>query len=499
MIYDNNTGTTSEFPIPVALDPGTTYYWRVSARNASDVSQGWSPVHSFRTIMLAPTLVSPVSDGLLSNRTPVFDWDDVIGVTNYTLQIARNNTFKTIVKTVTVVKSTYTPTINLPLATLWWRVRANGSNGPSSWSEKRKLVVTSPGADRDGDGLPDIWEVNGYDADGDGTPEVNLPALGADPNHKDIFVEMDYMPDDCGGTTFTNGLAPNATVISSIVASFAAAPVSNPDGFNGINIHLEMGNEVACDPDLYPVNSEFYALKAANFDPKRAAVYHYMIWAVGYNGGNSSGLSFGIPATDFIVTLGSWGVTQGTDNQKIGTFLHELGHNLNLTHGGVDNNDYKPNYLSIMNYLFQTRGVYRNGTWGNFDYQRISNVALNEAALNETLGLKNPAALRYGTTFFCPGGASMPDSLVNAPIDWNCDGDKTDTSVRVDINHDGAISSLSGQNDWPALVYNGGGIIGSGLAPQTLLSLAENILITEWDELTWDQQQKIDALINPAP
>ena len=47
--------------------------------------------------------------------------------------------------------------------------------------------------DIDGDGIPNTWEMKGYDADGDGKIDVDFPAMGADPKHKDIFVEMDYM------------------------------------------------------------------------------------------------------------------------------------------------------------------------------------------------------------------------------------------------------------------------------------------------------------------
>lgn len=48
--------------------------------------------------------------------------------------------------------------------------------------------------DSDGDGLSDKLETEGYDADGYGKPEVDYKAMGAEPNHKDLFVEMDYMP-----------------------------------------------------------------------------------------------------------------------------------------------------------------------------------------------------------------------------------------------------------------------------------------------------------------
>ncbi len=37
--------------------------------------------------------------------------------------------------------------------------------------------------------------------------------------------------------------------------------------------------------------------------------------------------------------------------------MHELGHNLGLQHGGADDWNNKPNYLSVMNYLFQQDGL----------------------------------------------------------------------------------------------------------------------------------------------
>jgi hypothetical protein len=321
---------------------------------------------------------------------------------------------------------------------------------------------------------------------------VNLPALGADYLHKDIFVEMDYM----ARASATNGLAPSAAVINGIVAAFANAPVSNPDGIDGINIHLDLNNQVTWDNDLNPVDSQFYALKASNFNPNRTAVYHYMIWADNYNGNTSSGLSFGIPATDFIVTLGGWnGGAGGTNNEKIGTFIHELGHNLALTHGGSDHVNYKPNYLSVMNYWFQTVGVYRNGSWGNFDYQRITTSVLNENSLSEALGLNTAAASAYGTRYYCPGGASWAQVTVTAPMDWNCDGDTLDSGLSIDVNFDGSKTTLTAQNNWPAVVYSGGGVIGSGLSPADLSARArENAVDVHIQELTWEMEQEFDLL-----
>ncbi|AXS40877.1 hypothetical protein [Breoghania sp. L-A4] len=46
--------------------------------------------------------------------------------------------------------------------------------------------------DSDGDGLPNIWETDGV-TDCDGTVLLDLPGFGAQPNHKDLFVELDWM------------------------------------------------------------------------------------------------------------------------------------------------------------------------------------------------------------------------------------------------------------------------------------------------------------------
>jgi hypothetical protein len=75
-----------------------------------------------------------------SNRKPAFDWADVPGATSYTIQLSTEPSFASLVVSATVAPSTYAITWNLPVGTLYWRVRANGPNGPSSWSVTRSLV-----------------------------------------------------------------------------------------------------------------------------------------------------------------------------------------------------------------------------------------------------------------------------------------------------------------------------------------------------------------------
>jgi hypothetical protein len=445
-----------------------------------------------------PELLTPANGATLTDRTPGYTWDETSGAIWYQLKVTENGGSDVILTwyqvgvdvTCSAGTCSLNPNIVLPNAVYDWRVQPYTTES-GNWYGAFTFTVYW-GADDDGDGLPNDWEINGYDANNDGVIDIDLPALGANYQHKDIFVEMDYMV----RADAANGLGPNQTVLDGIVASFAAAPVSNPDGVDGITIHLDLDQQVPLDQDLNNVYTEFYSLKNTYFSTQRAAIYHYMIWADGYNGGSSSGLSFGIPASDFIVTLGKWGTDNagGTDEQKIGTFIHELGHNLGLTHGGNDHVHYKPNYISVMNYRFQTWGVYRNGSWGNFDYQRFDLPSLNETSLNETLGLNASGVLAdYGTVHTCPNGSWEYDWVASGAIDWNCDGDTTDIGISVDVNYDGSQNTLGSQDNWANIIYNGGGVIGSGKSSDLLFEFVqENYVDPKLEELTYEQQLEID-------
>jgi len=122
------------------LNPNKTYYWRVRAYNTHGEYSSWSLVRTFRTAISTPVLLTPTDGATTTNRKPIFDWADVGGASNYTIQVSRNETFTSLVVNLTVATSTYTPTINLPVGTLYWRVKANGVNGPSLWAVRFSLV-----------------------------------------------------------------------------------------------------------------------------------------------------------------------------------------------------------------------------------------------------------------------------------------------------------------------------------------------------------------------
>jgi len=335
------------------------------------------------------------------------------------------------------------------------------------------LVKLEGTKDTDGDGLLDDWEQNGVDGNKDGTIDLDLKASGADWQHKDIFVEVDYM-DLC---------RPDPLAISDVQIAFNKAPVDNPDGTTGINLHVLVDQKI--NRQLDTTWSDFDALKSKYFGTAedqassnkaaileaRELVSHYCLFAFEFavhNGttnvtttpGNAG--SGELLGNDFMVTLGYYADQSPHYLGRMAqasVFMHELGHNLGLGHGGKDDINFKPNYLSIMNYMFQFNYLYPNRP---LDFSRTELNTLNEAALNEMdgVGVDYLSAGSGGWLFTGYKDPIQNKSVLSLlrPIDW--DGDNFyNTSVRANVNNctDSEYKSkpdqmLDGNNDWENII-----------------------------------------------
>jgi hypothetical protein len=198
----------------------------------------------------------------------------------------------------------------------------------------------------------------------------------------------------------------------------------------------------------------------------------------------ASGVS-DVGGEDSLVTLGLWGkpaangqtaqTSPASDGQSepvlAGTFMHEFGHSLGLTHGGFTYQtqgsyvptlepNCKPNFQSVMNYQFQVDLLAPLGGGSNVpDYSGQVLASLSKQAGGSANVFSSLAPTYLNTIWF------GPYNYVGTPITMHCDGspNPNDTPASTstgstktlswitgqDINFDGnTTETLQGYNDW---------------------------------------------------
>jgi hypothetical protein len=357
--------------------------------------------------------------------------------------------------------------------------------------------------DTDKDGLLDKWETDdGFVDIADGS-SVLLP--DADPYKKDIYVELDYFSSTAGCPAPTLGGAhchkPKQQALNWIRDAFVNAPTAPLPGVTpGVAVHFDVDDEILEQPNpllgasVIGWKIGLQRLKNTYFPHNRRHTHRYGVMGHGLalfrtpEFRTTSGIA-DLPGGDFLATLGFWRSDTLEDDQvgsvlqQAGTIMHELGHTLNLRHAGNQNTPgCKPNYQSVMNYLFQTRGLINASGEAKVDYSRqAATLSLNEGSLNESAGLG--LALLYRARWYGPAGtldnklnSTLGNRLakrhcdgtplnanetalvrIDAPalsvgVDWNNDLDTLDTAVASDANFTGfRDSAMTGFNDWANL------------------------------------------------
>ena len=209
--------------------------------------------------------------------------------------------------------------------------------------------------DTDGDGISDGWEVLGKR---DLWPPQTFALWGANPRHKDLFVELDYRsPDGVARHMPPEEVRRAAAVWQDTAFTLSAQQrfdhafyVGNPDGQPGVSLHVDTGQnpqDPVPDSDftLYgdwggysvtPSNTDYTSAWTTYLTPARRGSFH---WVLGSSDGG--GQTSGFASTAYI----SNGVTMA----------HELGHTVGLQHYGAASAgvlNCKPVYASIMNYAY---------------------------------------------------------------------------------------------------------------------------------------------------
>jgi hypothetical protein len=309
-------------------------------------------------------------------------------------------------------------------------------------------------ADTDEDGLREDAEIFGgfetYNADGTvREPAVELPAWGASPRHKDVFVETDWCldggpvpgqpspptcaspTDDRDDTRMTQPGAAGAAAWFEPVAGSRGGP-PNPDAVPGVNVHFDTGRD---DPLCGTTCGDWGGAQCVSLVPDPAAPGQHICpdWPDLYPSAmasNRRGMfhhAF-VPGGQAYTNDVRFGAARDDGN----TTAHELGHNLSLEHWGDSRGDLvpirgrincKPNYQSLMNYAYSFAGFgYSDGA--------LRDPPLDKEAVVESRGMGTTDPLRLARMFqdfrfsYAPTG----------DIDWNRDGNYASGPVAAPFN-----------------------------------------------------------------
>lgn len=309
--------------------------------------------------------------------------------------------------------------------------------------------------DSDADGLPDIWEMpveqgGGVYVDADDIVDIDLHAMGARPDHKDLFVEIDSSP---------NAMM-SAAAADLVTKAFAKAPIDNIDSVRGIRLHII--RDEAINSGLMPATgfaaaaglSAAFPVEAAsvteahfgtpqmrskpNWDVVRPVWQQIARYCLAFEKIVRSDKVDKMPyvglgeqgGDQFVYSVkGAETLTGSSLTEKVAAaFMHELGHTLGLDHGGQDPINYKPNYLSIMNYLLVTRRPFSKYFY-RLDFSRAQALSQSEEMPSEINGFapdpNDPDASVYAAyrmPYVDDTGAVKFAKRGMAPVDLNGDG-----------------------------------------------------------------------------
>lgn len=371
--------------------------------------------------------------------------------------------------------------------------------------------------DTDGDGLFDVWETEGVDVDGDGSFDVDLAAMGANSNSPDIFVYYDWMY-KAPTTTAIFKIPLKFTEINFKPSDTALNLVKQQFANHGINLHFIEGQAIPFQND---VNLGDYCEKwnelAEKYFPRQYwRLFRYCIFMNKYNNTTSSGVAQSVPNGQFFI-VASGVFDYKNDVELAGTIMHELGHTLGLGHGGDDGVIYKPNYLSVMNYLYQFTGLVASNRNAQINYSEYILPSLDITAINEKNGLDPSSVTAKGDA----SGSKLTGAKWKLSRENN-DKDFTNSTsgiagAEIDLNQNGTIETATNVNfyleemdvstnvipqsikDWEQLQFKGGAIGGLGASldsDDALISFDFKATVTK--EITMEEAEAANLFGNPG-
>lgn len=254
--------------------------------------------------------------------------------------------------------------------------------------------------DDDDDGIPNVWETRGVYVD---NRYLDLPALGANPEHKDLFVHLDY----------EQGHALSSGVLERVRTAFRQGPLTNPDGTQGVDLHIEQGSAVpqsiigdydlTSDDIVRVITYTGFASSPGSGGSGVPQIFKHFVNhgspKVKANGDMTVGRAMvkgdygwtALDDADAITAPLQVGILNGNaaDFMRASNLTHELGHTLGLRHHGASHNpNSDPRYKSVMSYAYSLIGLPDGfmGARGKIDYSRAGDRVNEDWRRGPTFG-----------------------------------------------------------------------------------------------------------------
>ncbi len=147
--YDTTVSLTNLTLRPGVLSTAKNYWWKVKPYNSTGGEGPYSDPFKFQTtftgIPAIPIQYSPPNGSAIYTLTPTLDWDSILNASTYTVQLASDSNFTTIIYSNSNVTNSFVTIISgLSYSTYYWRVKAVNSYGSSAWSYVSNFSIVDP-------------------------------------------------------------------------------------------------------------------------------------------------------------------------------------------------------------------------------------------------------------------------------------------------------------------------------------------------------------------
>lgn len=216
------------------------------------------PIYPIR-IPLAPVLLHPLNDTVITTVEPLFSWLERDGLNSYHFQIAQDSLFTNIIDDISNITLNEVSSSSLNFGELYyWRVRAVNDSGESRWSCIQKFTTnfSAPNAlcqdvtlslDENGELFLSASDIDNGSNDSDGIESIEVVPNSFDCTNEGINQVELFVTDNLG---LTSSCISMVTIIAPQIDTFLIEEIVCDSIMTGVDT-VEVYNQLGCDSIIY--------------------------------------------------------------------------------------------------------------------------------------------------------------------------------------------------------------------------------------------------------